>query len=226
VVYRAAVRGADSRAVLSRLGVVLKRTHSYSSLKLWRTCPAQYRAKYMDGIKSAPGPALVKGKEYHERLEAAVGTGAVPAGMWTPDGLIPALHRAGARPEQQYGMYEDGTPCSFDDPKAWLRGAIDVELRSDSRAILLDWKTGQYRVDPFQADVYATLLRSLKKDLTVEFTFVYIDAKRTCKVRPDHQAEARVRAIATACENDEVHAPRPCWACRFCPVTSCIYNGD
>lgn len=202
--------------------------HSYSSLKLWRTCPAQYRAKYIDKcVVSQDSPALRRGREVHEQLDAALqGRSAVPDAYARYAPLVQTLRAKGARPEASYGMTADGTPCGFDDPKAWLRGRIDVEMVSGDNALLLDWKTGQYRVDEFQADVYAALLRAIHPGLTIEFSFVYLDVGRTATCTPDKDALRRVQAIAEACESDTMHQPRPCWACRFCPVRTCIHNGE
>jgi hypothetical protein len=204
--------------------------HSYSAIKTWNVCPRQYYHKYViKSVKYEPSPALQKGQRVHEALEAAVkgdNQALAREKLWTPDGLLDLLQRGQAQAEVKLAMRRDGTPCDFWDKTAWLRGAIDVELTTRRASLLLDWKTGKVYPDALQADMYVTMLRAKHgSNLKPTFYFVYVDQEVVISERPDTAAEERVRANIELVENDSHYHPRPCFACRWCPVTSCEYQG-
>ncbi len=201
------------------------RTHSYSSLKAWVTCPRQYKALYIDkSVRRTSSPALERGNRIHQALEDAVNGGAEPD-VWTPDGLIHKLSTGSAEAEVELAIRRDGTPCGFWDKDAWLRGKIDVYMGADGRALMIDWKTGKVYPDALQADIYATMARcTWGSDMKVSFYFVYVDQKVIHPEYPDSHAEERVRALVDRVEGDEHYTPQPCFACRFCPVNWCEYN--
>lgn len=203
---------------------------SYSALKMWLTCPAQFRAKYVDRTwpAEADTPALRRGREVHAVLEAAVRNGyAVPEarlGIWLPPGLIDQLHKGRAVAEAGLGITEDGRPCRPDAPDAWLIGYIDVLMAVQGDALLLDWKTGKPRPDPLQADVYATLLRAHDPQLAVQFVWVFLEARVVESIDVDMNAERRVRSIAAQALAPQEYEPKPSFACAWCPLVACQHN--
>ena len=200
--------------------------YSYSSLKMYQTCPAQWDAVYRrKAVRREESPALAKGIRIHAQLEEAVLKG-TPAPVWTPPGLMATLQDNTVVVEAEYAITFDMTPCGFWDEAAWLRGKVDVAMVRGPKAIVLDWKTGQVRVDPLQADVYATLLRAAHgSTLAITFSFIFVEQAQTVTLKPDSGAEERVRAIIDTIEADEVFEPTPCWACYYCPVVSCEHQG-
>lgn len=199
--------------------------HSYSALNAFSICPRQYEARYvLKTTKSTTSPALEKGRDWHAALEHAVQTGeGLPAHLarWRP--LVAALHAGGARAEATLAIDRAGQPCGYWDAGAWLRGAIDIEWTRAGQCLMLDWKTGKVHPDPVQADVYSALRRASDPALAVEFHFVYLEHRKTVALRPDKGALQRVSASLTRLEDTTRFAPRPCFACRFCPVTTCEY---
>lgn len=196
--------------------------HSYSALKAFGTCPRQYEALYLlRSVKRGPSPALEKGIEWHEALEHAVKRGApLPKHLHPWQSLADRLRAAGAQAEVKLAIDREGKPCDFWDRNAWLRGAIDV----DAGTLLVDWKTGKVYPDPFQADVYVALKRATQPKLKVDFHFVYLEHKKVVTLKPNQDAADRVRTYIARVEQAETFPPRPCFACRFCPVTDCEYN--
>ena len=195
---------------------------SYSKLKTWLTCPRQYEAKYItrEWPPFHDTPATLRGKKIHQALERAVrGEDEPDKHVWTPEGLLPALRRAGAEAEYKYERTIDGV--------TWVAYA-DVRLAGPHSTTLVDWKTGQFRPDELQADVYAMLERMLDgvpdARRNVSFSWVYVDQKLTHKVDVDGYARRRVYSIVDSIVADKTFDPKPCWACRFCPLTACEYN--
>ena len=193
--------------------------HSATSLKTWDNCPRLYKAKYIDKVLPfVTHPAAQRGVEIHAKLEEAVATGTAPD-VWTPEGLVPALHAAGAEVEVSLGITREGTPCGYADDAVWLRGKIDVLVRKPDKALVCDWKTGKVRPDKIQADMYTALVGG-----PVEFRLVYVDQRQVVNLSRDAQAWDRIKALAEAVEQDEEYLPNPCWLCRFCDYHACRYN--
>lgn len=201
--------------------------YSYTSIKCFLTCPAQFKAKYIE--KRLPreddAPALVRGREIHGKLETAIKTGADP-GVWTPDGLVEKLRAAKATAETGLGMNAQGQPVHHFNDASILMGFIDVLVWNDNMALLVDWKTGKFRPDPLQADVYATLLRALAghSDFPVHFLLVYVDQKMTEMIKPDRYALNRVWELMQMIEREREYPMREGMQCRWCPVLDCPNN--
>lgn len=198
------------------------RPYSYSRLKTYLTCPRQFEAKYVTrSLPYTASPAMERGKRVHETLEQALLEQQEPSDVWTPQELFSLLVKAGARPEVEHAMAIDGTPCGWEDARCLLRGKIDVEMPH----LMLDWKTGQIRPDPLQADVYAALKRAEEgHDYAVDFYFVYVDQKHVHKETPDAHALDRVLSIIDTIESDTRFNPHPCFACKWCQVEGCEYR--
>lgn len=203
--------------------------YSYSKIKAWLTCPAQFHARYVTKtVRFKENEAIVRGRRVHEHLEDSLKAGREPTKAWAPTGLLPKLHQAGARAEPQLAIDHQGNPCHYWADDCWLRGGIDVEAPYNNRnnsITLIDYKTGGFRPDSLQADIYAVLERKVhNEDLTVNFTFLYTDKKRGCTLQPDGGAEWRIQSIIERMEADTTFDPTPCWACRFCSVYTCPHN--
>ncbi len=201
--------------------------HSYSAMKTFNTCPRQYKALYVDrSHKRAPSPALDKGIRYHEALENTVRYGqSLPKYLKRWESLAYKLHEGGAQAEVKLATDREGNPCDFfDTDRAWLRGAIDVDWEQQSSCLEIDWKTGKVYPDPLQADVYATMKWAQNPDLRINFKLVFLDHDTVVPVHPDREAVNRVKDQLRRIEAEQTYPPRPCFACRFCPVTECEYN--
>lgn len=201
--------------------------HSATSLKTWDNCPRLYKAKYVDKIVPyVPNAAAERGVAIHEKLEHAVETGQPPADVWTPDGLIPTLHKAKAVVETAVALTENLTPTGFDSNDAWLRGKIDVLVMGPHKALVIDWKTGKVRPDKIQADMYTGMIHAIQDnmDMEVDFRLVYVDQKQVVPLTRDNGALDRTIKRAVQVENDKDYLPQPGWLCRYCDFTACRYN--
>ena len=201
--------------------------HSASSLETWQNCPRLWRAKYIDKVVPyVEHPAAKRGTEIHEKLEKGVETGAEPEGVWTPPGLIAALHKQGAGTEVKAGVNRLGESVDFFSDEAKLRGVMDVYAPSDKRAVVIDWKTGKVRPKKIQADTYTVFVSAqFGRPVQTEFYFVYVDQRRVVPLRRDpEEAQARIFDLIAQVEADTDHLPQPGWLCRFCDYYACRYN--
>lgn len=203
------------------------RTHSYSSLKTYKTCPRQYEALYVTKtVKRTSSPALEKGTEVHQHFEDALNRKAPDLpnkwGKWQP--LVETLRKGPVEPEVRLAIDREGKPCDFWDKNAMLRGAIDVRLMDGDRVLMLDWKTGKVYPDRAQADVYAMMQWAQTPDVKIKFSFVYLEHNKTVPVDVDKGATRRVQQLIDTVDAATTFSPRPCFACRFCPVMTCEYH--
>ena len=201
--------------------------HSATSLKTYENCARLYKAKYVDKIVPwVQNAAAERGVAIHKKLERAVQSGKSPADVWTPAGLIPMLHKAGAVAETSVALTENLTPTQFDSTDAWLRGYIDVLIMGTHKAVVIDWKTGKVRPDKIQADVYTGMIHAIQDDydMQVDFRLVYVDQKRVVNLNRDSGALDRTVKLALEVENDREYLPNPGWLCQYCDFTACRYN--
>jgi hypothetical protein len=69
--------------------------------------------------------------------------------------------------ELKLGVHRDGGSCDFFLAGVWLRGALDLVLNGAGQAaLIIDWKTGKEREDPFELAVQALLLKRRWPELT------------------------------------------------------------
>lgn len=194
-----------------------KRTHSYSSLKLYKQCPKQYKALYIDkSIKRQSSPALEKGIRMHKHMEDAVNHATkLPRTLakWEP--LVSKLRRAGAEAEKEFAVTEQLEPTTFWSKNAWLRGKVDIMLPGR----VIDFKSGQVRPDPFQGEFYRVLARE-----PIRFNLVYLEHNTVVRTRPPENSIDNIRVVAYSAEHDTRFPARPSFLCRYCPVKTCKYN--
>lgn len=201
--------------------------HSATSLQTWMDCPRLFKAKYIDKVLPfVPNAATERGNRIHDTLEKAVGTGIAPPKeeIWTPPGLISALHRAGAVAEFQMALDAAGRVTDYFATDAVLRGKMDVYLPSSDRVVILDWKTGKVRPKKLQADVYTAMAEGLvgtKADIM--FRYVYLDHEKVVPL--DRQdAQPRIFDLIEQVEADQDFLPTPGWLCRYCEYRACRFN--
>lgn len=135
--------------------------HSYSSLKMLKTCPQQYWRSYIKkDLPFTETPEMKYGNFVHAAMEHRLRDGtALPADIAKHESFCTALAPYKPDVELKLGCRMDGTPCGFFDKKVYLRGKADVVVARDDTAGLYDWKTGKPYEDPFELAVQALLLR-------------------------------------------------------------------
>lgn len=144
---------------------------SFSALNDYRICPRRFLHKYV--LKDLPceqkTPAQLDGTAAHEALRKRIQLREpLPVQFKAYEPLCGALlEQDGAKlTELKLGVMANGQPCDFFDPSVWLRGALDFVLiritnaHDAAGALILDWKTGKQREDPFELAIQALLLRA------------------------------------------------------------------
>jgi RecB family exonuclease len=202
---------------------------SYSSISLFRRCPAAWKFNYVDGIPSKVGEAANRGSRLHACAEKFF------AGALTPEQLPVDFWRV--RPWMEIVRTQKPTPeyrvwLSFDweatdeqgtNGPAVLLCIFDVLCIHGPDAAVFDLKTGRvYPEHAEQLELYAAAVLSAFPNVeTARVGAVYIDSGELLHERSYARAELPAlqrawdeRRAAIMAETE--FAPTPGLACRFC----------
>ena len=80
--------------------------------------------------------------------------------------------------ELEIAITEDWKPVGFWDKSAVLRGKIDFVAVSKKTALIVDWKTGNRKADPFQLQVYGALLYHILGVESVAAGYAWLKTKQ------------------------------------------------
>lgn len=199
--------------------MLIKQRHaeSYSSLRLAKDCLLYYYHQYrLKDLKFVPSPVLQRGKKIHSELERAVKNKKPPLDVWTPSGLMEKLWDLNAEAEVGLAVSRKLEPVDFWDARALCRGRADVKYIEDGQLCYVDWKTGQLRVDKYQAEV--THFVSVPGGPPIKFTWVFVDQEEVKEEIITSKSDIQVVKDLIWIEEEDDFEPTRCWRCKFCPV--------
>jgi PD-(D/E)XK nuclease superfamily len=207
---------------------------SFSFLNTWNICPHQAARRYI--VKDLPrepeSPEMAWGNEVHSTMENRLnGIIALPESMQAFEQFCTPLDGYRFTPELKLGMTVQGKKCDFFADDVFLRGKLDVPIVLTHTALLLDWKTGKKREDPYELEVGALLVQAQwphagkiigqyvwLKDLTLGETH---DLSRTD--RTWQRVTAAMSDVERAMERGAfIKTPGP--LCGWCSVMDCEHN--
>jgi hypothetical protein len=149
-------------------------TYSYSKISKFFDCPANWFATYIEkSVKFVSGPEAQWGNEVHEALDKHFKTGAPLEGRFASfvDYAAKIKNAAPSKVESEKELAFDGCwkPVGWWDKSAVQRGKIDVFYKvDDSRAVVLDHKTGKYKPSNYVGELKYFSLLSMKADPSLE----------------------------------------------------------
>ena len=212
---------------------------SFSSLKDFVNCPKQYyEVKVAQNFIKKVSVQMQYGTEVHKALEdyARDGTPLPLNYLRFKTFIDPLLEIQGTRYlEHKMALLPDKTPCDFDDQARWVRGIVDFMVIDGDTAFIIDYKTGSNRYpEPKQLKLMALLtfshfpqVNTVKSGLLFlahnsfmpEDYFRYEQKKYWADFFSDVGRMQR--------SLDMNHWPtNPTPLCKWCPVTSCEFNGE
>ncbi len=223
---------------------------SYSKIKNWRSCPKRhYHVDLKKDFKEPEGEALKYGNMVHQALEDRIMKG-VPIPPAHAPHLEPwankvlkgyadaARYFAGTGQtvlgEQQLAIREDFSPCEWFAKDTWHRSKIDLIMLNGPVAVAVDWKTGKVLDDSEQLMIAAQCIFSHWPEIQIirtKFVWLKEDAETVLDVgRKDMPGLwatllPEIQRYTEAVRTTDFPA-QPSGLCkRYCPVTSCPYNG-
>lgn len=202
---------------------------SYSGLSLYRRCPRAWAHVYVEGNRTPPAKAAMRGTRLHEALENYFNGGLWPESNevlrpWKAHMYELATYFPTA--EKQLAVDEYWYTTGFDSPNAQFRGAVDLVYVLDDTLHVKDWKSGkQYLSHKGQADMYAGLSWAEYGINKVCVEMVYLDIPKTVTSwnyrREDIDSIAKeLNEEAKIVRADEEYLPTPSNdACKWCPLS-------
>ena len=134
------------------------KTWSYSGVTTFERCPHAVKLNKVDGIGSESGPAAKRGNVIHDALEEWVRGNLDPLphdkktklDVFAQDlqELRTAYQTGDVLLEEKWGIRIDWSPCDWDDPEIWGKGALDafvLDKRDEDNVTcrIIDYKTGE-----------------------------------------------------------------------------------
>jgi len=205
--------------------------YSYSRIATFRKCPAKFKYNYIDKIDVpfVPSPAMERGTEIHNSLEAYVNK--------QTEMLHPDIHEHygqfffhiretyECQPEVKWGLNWELEPCGYDDADCMVRGFMDLRfVPEDDHVQVFEYKTGKiYPEHTHQLWIYgvATLLE-YPDAAGVDATAIYLDQKQNKKIHYPasmlfEYKPMLLKEIKTIEETPlDEFIPMPQWTCRWC----------
>lgn len=207
--------------------------YSYTFLNDAENCLYKAYRKHIkrDLPKEEMSEALLEGIRVHEALEKYIITGKGPGEV----SLIAAeaakkFRDRGAEAEKKLGMSKQRVAADYWDPDVWLRGKIDVLLVEGDTALIVDWKTGKKRENPFELKVQALLVQCNYPVTYIYGTYVWIKDEELGKmydlsgVSEVYSDVCEIMHKAEKCGESGKWPKKPNALCGWCPVKDCEHN--
>lgn len=209
---------------------------SYSSLKDYTNCPKQYyHLKVAKDYIKKPTEQMLYGSAVHKAAEDYVRDGTPLAKNYErfKAALDALLEIEGTRyPEYKMALYEDKTPCDFEDEKRWVRGIVDLLIVDGESAFIVDYKTGNNKYpDPKQLKLMALMayahfpaIDKIKAGLLfiTRNTFIQEEYVRNDISKLWAEFTPSLERLKLAYENS-IWPPTPNGLCGWCPISSCKF---
>lgn len=213
---------------------------SYTMLECFEQCPKKAFHKYVLKEKEPSTPELEIGNKTHKALEMRVKSNhQLPAefARFEPIASSIANARKGKKiyTELKMGLNRTFEPCDFFAQDVWARIALDVFLKDDKTATILDYKTGKPNDKELQlkmnsmfafrhfpsVDTVTALNIWLKEDPAVPgctYTF------RRADEQTHWQEILEIVGRLEQAQATNSWPMKPSGLCGYCPVKSCQYN--
>jgi hypothetical protein len=215
---------------------------SFSALNNFESCPKKYwHLSIEKDYKEVEGEPIIYGKKVHKALEQLVRDG-IPL----PNELAhmkPYVQKFIDAPgeklvEQQLAITKDFQPTDWRDWNgAWVRVVIDLAIKGNKHAVLIDYKTGKMKDDEFtQLGLASAVFMAHHPDIeTCDTGYLWTEANGKITKRTFSRGDItglwnailpRVARFQRAFDLTE-YPPSPSGLCRrHCPITSCPHNGE
>ena len=206
---------------------------SYSFLNNWNTCNHRAYRMYMtkDLAREPESPEMAWGNHVHTAMEQRLKGGKLFDDVAPFEPFAKALDGRGVKPEQQLGMTAKGHPVGFWDGSVWLRGKLDAPVIDGTTALLIDWKTGKPREDPYELEIGALLLQAKHPQLTrIIGRYVWLKELRLGETHDCSDTQATFNRVHETMDEVghaikmNVFAKAKGPLCGYCPVKDCQYN--
>lgn len=154
---------------------------SLSKLGTFTKCRRRFLYSYLQNLQGTPQPSAAhhRGLAQHKIIEDYFAglRSDLPIDLLKYKAWFDMLRELDFFQENKLAMLEGWLPTTFDDPKAWWKGILDLKVLRNGKAWVFDWKTGKVYPDhEDQKELYtiATFVEHPEVD-EVEAWHIYLD---------------------------------------------------
>lgn len=197
----------------------------FSKLDTYRTCPRKFKYQFINKLPQPGSPAMERGSKIHDDAEAYLRgwITALPEPLIDWQEELDALREAKCLPEQAWGFNKNWELLpNWLHPDTWLRAKSDAHYVQGDALVIIDFKTGKYRVPSTeQIELYAicgSAVYPAVKRVTAEFWFVDADNTYVKQYAAGHLKELRKKyeTYFAPIYTDEAWKPAPSRECKWC----------
>lgn len=209
---------------------------SFTFLNNFENCPRKAQHIYVlkDLPKQPETPEMKWGNQVHKAFEHRLRANVpLPADMQEYEPFAAAVENADGKKlvEENLAITAGGTATEFFGKDVFIRGKVDVAIIRDNTAMVIDWKTGKPREEPFEMEVFGLMLKCKYPGITtVTGRYVWLKTNELGKqhdlsnfARTYNELRVRAKQIESMPEGAGWPAtPNP--LCGWCPVKKCEFN--
>lgn len=200
----------------------------FSKLDVFRGCKAKFKYQFIDKLPQPGSAAMDRGSAVHANVEEYLNgwttTLVEPALEWKEE--LDALRTKHFKGEQPIGISRAWVRLGdWFHPDTWLRVKMDCYYVDGPKIVVIDFKTGKYRIPSTeQVELYALAGFSIIPDVeTVDAEMWFLDAGevyRKTYTRADVPAlRKKYEQAFDQLQNNESWEPEPSSECRWCPYS-------
>ena len=203
---------------------------SHSRYATWRDCAYKYLLKHVLKLPEEKSYAMERGIDIHSKFEQVLlgNIRGIPNELKLMKNEILNMKKLEAEPEVSWTLTKELTHTHPKDWNgAWLRAKVDVHFyfEDDEELLIVDLKTGRFKVAQSQMDLYAAMAPFYypdAKNIIVELWFSDHGEVHSEEygVRKAKQLWKKWERRAADMLSDRKFIPSPGAACRYCPYKS------
>lgn len=218
---------------------------SHTSIQTFKTCPAQYAAKYFyKTIKFVENAAAAWGNEVHTGAESLLKGGEYKNDKVT-ELIMPyvaffdkvqAESGCERQVELEICVNRNWKPTGWFAPDAWGRAKLDLVHIGGDAAHIYDWKTGKYKKDEAQLKIFCVMLALARPDIEYfDAQYIWLKDKKSSSLektlhRKDlvpliKELQTDISIIQEAWEYESFPEKRNGLCKKYCDVITCKYCG-
>jgi CRISPR/Cas system-associated exonuclease Cas4 (RecB family) len=204
---------------------------SYSFVNDYVNCPRKAYHKYvLRDLPKEDTHALRHGYVLHKIMEDAINQNKEVPKEYAPyEKYLRAIRTLQTvKAEVKVAADSNGVACGYYSKEVAFRGKVDVLITTPDEAVLVDWKTGKVREDPYELEVQASLVSINNPTIScISGYYVWLAEGRVGKRFPLNKVADTFKNLQRIREEAMLRAtwePKPNPLCGWCPLLSCEFN--
>jgi len=205
----------------------------FSKLDTYRSCPAKFKFQYINKLPQPGNAAMQRGSQIHDTCEAYLRGWIyeLPDFLTAWQERFDNLRTLKCKTEESWGFNRNWELLeNWFQPETWLRAKSDAHYIDGDTLVVIDFKTGKYRIPSTeQVELYAICASAIYPEVPqVKTAFWFLDTGEIYEqaYTKEHLVALREKYVAYFNQllNEEIWKPMPSRECKWCHY-SCSKKG-